>query len=110
MDITDSRPLTKDDFKEFLKLIRLTHKTSYRTVNDTTFDLTVPYIGTYRLYLNKPSLWEFKKPDGEHQYYRQLPYEFVVVRRDAGIREKIVQRILYDMYLYMKECIVKVLV
>lgn len=110
MDLTDARPLNKDDFKEFLKLIRLTHNTKYRTVNDTTFDLTVAYIGTYRLHLNKPCVWEFKKPNGEHRYNRTLPYEFTVRVREEGVEEKIIQRILYDMYLYMKECIVKVLV
>ena len=109
MDLANPRVLTLEDFKEYFRLVINTHTSSTYTVDKKdNYLIAVEGVGVYRVILNKPSIFEFK--DLRRNWFnKQLPFEVTVESRNGGVREKIIQRVLYDLHTFGKEVIVKVL-
>ena len=110
MDLANPRILTLEDFKEYFRLIINTHTSSTYTITDIkdNYLITVEGVGVYRVIFNKPSIFEFKDLR-DNWITKHLPFEVTVESRNGGVREKIIQRILYDFNTFGKEVIVKVL-
>lgn len=110
MDLANPRILTLEDFKEYFRLIINTHTSSTYTITDIkdNYLIAVEGVGVYRVIFNKPSTFEFKDLRG-NWITKHLPFEVTVESRNGGVREKIIQRLLYDFNTFGKEVIVKVL-
>ena len=109
MDLANPRVLTLDDFKEYFRLVINTHTSSTYTIDKKdNYLIAVEGVGVYRVIFNKPSVFEFKDLRGNWKN-KHLPVEITVEVRNGGVREKIIQRVLYDLNNFSKEVIVKVL-
>lgn len=109
MDLSNPRILNLDDFKEYFRLVINTHTSStYTQDKKDNYLIAVEGVAVYRVIFNKPSTFEFK--DLRRNWFtKQLPFEVLVESRNGGVREKIIQRVLYDLHTFGKEVIVKVL-
>ena len=109
MDLANPRILNLDDFKEYFRLVINTHTSSTYTEDiKDNYLIAVEGVGVYRIVFNKPSTFEFKDLRG-NWLHKHLPFEILVESRNGSVREKIIQRVLYDLHTFGKEVIVKVL-
>jgi len=109
MDLSNPRILNLDDFKEYFRLVINTHTSSTYTEDiKDNYLIAVEGVGVYRIIFNKPSTFEFKDLRG-NWLNKHLPFEILVESRNGSVREKIIQRVLYDLHTFGKEVIVKVL-